>query len=119
MHHIAVDISEPEITTPEAIGQLLVINTQQVQNCSVEVMNVYWVLDGVVAQFVGTAMGNTALDPTTGRPNGKPTDVVIAASLRRIFFATLGHGSSAELSPPDDQCIFKHTALLQVHYQGG
>ncbi len=35
VHDIAVDISESEITTLEAIGQLLVTNTHQVQDRSV------------------------------------------------------------------------------------
>src|SRR6185295_15200023 len=46
LHHMSVNIGKPEITARVTVGELLVIETQQMQNCRVEVVHVNDILDG-------------------------------------------------------------------------
>ena len=65
------------------------------------------VLDGVVAELVGRAVGDAALDAAAGQPHREALDVVVAA-------VALGHRRAAELAAPDDERVVEHAALLQV-----
>ena len=50
--HFARDIGEPEVSTLESIGQLGVIETENVQDCGVQVVDMDAVFDHVESQFV-------------------------------------------------------------------
>ena len=85
---------------------------QQVQHRGVQVVDVDDVLDGVVAELVGGAVGDAALDAAAGQPHREALDVVVAA-------VALGHRRAAELAAPDHERVVEHAALLQVLDQGG
>ena len=70
------------------------------------------VFDGVVAQFVGGAVADAALDAAAGDPHREALDVVIAA-------VALGHRRAAELAAPDHQRVVEHAAFFQVGDQRG
>src|SRR6476661_6557103 len=61
-HHlrdsIALDVGQSEITALESIGQLLVIDAQQLQHGRVQIVDVDRVLDHVVAEVVGLPDGD-------------------------------------------------------------
>ena len=73
----------------------------------VQVVDVDDVLHGGVAEFVGGAVGDAALDAAAGHPDREALDVVVAA-------VALGHRGAAELAAPDDEGVVEHPALLQV-----
>ena len=54
-HELTVDVGEAEVAALEAVGQLRVIEAEEVQHRGVQVVDVDRVLDGVVAEFVGAA----------------------------------------------------------------
>ena len=70
------------------------------------------VLDGVVAELVGRAVGDARLDAAAGQPDRKAVDVVVAA-------VALGHRRAAEFAAPDHQRVVEHAALLEVLDQRG
>ena len=100
-------VGQPEVAALEAVGQPLVVDAEQVQHRGVQVVDVDDVLDGVVAELVGRAVGDAALDAAAGQPDREALDVVVAA-------VALGHRRAAELAAPDDQRVVEHAALLQV-----
>ena len=67
---------------------------------------------GAVAEFVGRAVGDAALDAAAGQPDREALDVMVAA-------VALGHRRPAELAAPDHQRLVEHAALLQVLDQRG
>ena len=54
---VAVDVGQAEVAALEAVGQLGVVEAQQVQDRGLQVVDVDAVLDGVEAELVGLADG--------------------------------------------------------------
>ena len=59
-HHVAGHVGQAEVAALEAVGELRVVDAQQVQHRGVQVVNVDGVFDGGVAQLVGVAVGDAA-----------------------------------------------------------
>ena len=58
-----VDVRETEIASLCSIGQLFVVDPQQMQNCCVQVMDVDRLLGDVVTEIIGFAVNHARLDP--------------------------------------------------------
>ena len=54
--HVAVDVGQAEIAAGVAIGQLLVVEAEQVQDRGVQVVDAGRVLNGLEAEIVGRAV---------------------------------------------------------------
>ena len=52
LHHLAVDIGQPEVAALVAVRQLGVIDAKEMQDCSLEVVDVNGILDDVIAEIV-------------------------------------------------------------------
>src|SRR5262245_17192155 len=87
LHHLAVHVGQAEVAALEAVGQLRVVEAQEVKDRRVQVVDVYLVLDNVEAQLVRGADGLAPLDPAPGQPHGEGVRVVVAAVV-----APLHHG---------------------------
>lgn len=110
---MAMDIGEAEVAAAVAEGELLVVETHQVENGGVQIMDMDLLVNGGEAEFVGGAVGQATLDAAAGHPDAEAVMVVVAS------IASLGGGSSAKFTSPEYQGVFEQTALLQVHEQGG
>ena len=104
LHDMAVDVGEAEVSAGVAVGELFVIETHEVENGGVEVVDVDFVFDGCEAEFVGGAVGHAAFDTATGQPDGEAVVVVVAT------IGTFGDGSPAEFTAPEDESVFKESA---------
>src|ERR1051325_782652 len=94
--NITVDVGEAEVAALETVGELLVIDAEKMEQRGVKVMDVHDVLDGVVAEFVGLAVGNASADAGASHPDGEAFDVMIAA-------IALGHRGAAKFAAPDHE----------------
>ena len=110
---VAEHVGEPEVSAGVAVGELFVVQAEQVQDGGVQVVHVDLVGDGVVAELVGRAVGEARLHAAAGEPDGEALGVVVAP------VAALGEGRSAELAAPPDQRIVEQPARLQVGEQAG
>ena len=97
---LAVDVGEAEVAAAVAEGELLVVEAEQVQDGGVEVVHVDLVLRGLVAEFVGRAMGEAGFHAGAGEPDGEAVRVVVAAG---AFFLRVG-GAAEFAAPPDEAC---------------
>lgn len=61
--NFAVDIGQAEVTALEAIGELLMVDPQTVEDGGVQVMDVNRILDHVVTEVIGLTVGEARLDP--------------------------------------------------------
>src|SRR5262249_27812397 len=75
---VAEHVGESEIAARVAIGQLLVIDSEQMQDRRVQVVDVDLPLDGTVAVLVGRAVRETALDAAARQPGGEAIRIVSA-----------------------------------------
>ena len=79
------------------VGQSFVVDAQQVQHGGVQVVDGDAVDDGLVADLVGLAVADAALDARAGHPGQEAVRVVVAAAV------ALRDGHAAELAAPDHQ----------------
>ena len=56
LDHLAVDVGQAEVAAGVAVGELLVVEAEQVQDRGVQVVDVDLVLDGGEAELVGGAV---------------------------------------------------------------
>ena len=61
LHHLAVHVGQAEVAAGVAVGELLVVEAQQVQDRGVQVVDVDLVLHGLEAELVGGAVDVAAL----------------------------------------------------------
>lgn len=108
-----MNVGKPEWSSLEFKRQLGVIESEEVQQSGVEVVNVDTILDGVEPEFIGRAERQPWLDPATGEPHRKGVRMVVSA-----IVSALHHRRTPELATPDDEGVIQHSALLQVFHQG-
>ena len=98
---------EAEVESLVLVGEELGLNAELVKHGGVEVAHVHHVLLGVVAEFVGVAVRDSAFDSSARHPDGKAFDVVVAS-------IALRHGGASEFSAPDYEGVVEHASLFEV-----
>ena len=76
--NISIEVSQPHVSAPEAVGELFVVEAEEVQHGGVPVVDVDFAGDGFVAVLVGFAVGEAAFDAAAGHPEGVAFVVVVA-----------------------------------------
>ena len=109
MNHMAMHISQAEIATSIAVGELFVIHAKQVQKRGVQIVDVDLVFGGEVAVVICGPVGGACFDPGTGHPHGETFGIVIAA-----IGCALGHGGAAKFASPEHQGVFQETSRFEV-----
>jgi len=109
LYHVAVDIGQAEITPGIAIGQSLVIESQQVKQGGVEIVHVDFVLDRFVPKLIGGTVGETGLQAIASQPGRKSSCIVIASGA-----IILSVGRATEFTAEPDDGILQQSPLLQV-----
>ena len=102
----------------ELEGELFVVDAELMQDRRVEVVDVNWIADDVVAEVVGLAVGDPRLDAAAGHPDREAARVMITAVVRGGQ-VSLAIDRASELAAPDDQRVVEQPAPLQVENQGG
>ena len=99
-------VGQSEIAPLESVGQLLVVDAEQMQDGRVQVVNVHAVLDDGVADVVRLTIRHACLDAATSQPHRERFDMVVAAD-RDADFA---HRRAPELAAPDHEGV--HQAIV-------
>src|SRR5262249_13938876 len=107
------DVGQTEITTLESIRQFLVIQSQQMKQRCLKVVNVDAVADHVVAELTSLAVNVTRLGPAAGKPKREATRMMIAAVVSRREHS-LRIVRATELAAPHDERVVKESTLLEV-----
>ena len=98
LHDVPVHVGEAEVAALVLVGELRVVDAQQVQDRGLQVVDVDGaggelvfggldrvavVVGDVVAVVVGAAVGEAGLDAAAGQPDGEAARVVVAAVVGR------------------------------------
>src|SRR5947208_326903 len=67
-HHASRHVGQPKVAAAVAIGELEVVETEQVQDRGVQVVNVDAILNRFEANLVGLAILNAPFDAAAGEP---------------------------------------------------
>ena len=64
-----MDVSQTVVTALKTIRETLVVEPEQMQDCGVQVVDMYRILCDVEAQFVGGTIRDSAFDTATREPH--------------------------------------------------
>jgi len=106
-----MNIGEPKVAALAAESEAFVVDAKLVQDGRMKVMNMDLVLDGVIAKFIGSTIGQSRFHATTSHPHRKAMRMVIAPPGTTHH---LSDRSSTELATPDDKSVVEKSALLEV-----
>ena len=73
------DVRQPKAAAVIFVGQAFVIHAQQMQNRGMQVVEVDSILHGLVPDFIGVPVTDSAFDATTGQPRAEVVRVMVAA----------------------------------------
>src|SRR6266850_4734277 len=117
-HYFPVHIGQSIMPSLEKVSELLMIETQQVQQRSVEIMDVNLVRHRFVSEIIGRAVTEPAFYAAAGQPNRETARAVVSARVRIVPALTVFfHRRAAEFRAANQQCILKHSTLLEVAEQ--
>jgi hypothetical protein len=78
-HHFAMHIREPEIAACVAVGEFLVVEAEELQDCRVQVVDVDGFFHGLESELVGRSVDVAALHAAAGHPEREAVVVVVAS----------------------------------------
>src|SRR5262245_58647939 len=108
MNNSPGNIRQSEIAARMVIGQLLVVQAEQVQNRGMKIMDVNGLFSDFIAVVVTGAIDEAPFHTAASQPGGKHIRVMAAAG------DTVAVGSAAELGGPDDKCFVEHATSFEV-----
>src|SRR3954452_16990024 len=114
MNYVTVHIRKAKVAARVTVRQLLVVETQQVQEGGVQVVDVDGILHGTEAELVGGAVDLSALDAAAGHPDREAVRVVIASVDLPALRIQLDRGRAPELATPENQRLVEEAALRQI-----
>src|SRR5690348_5123357 len=114
--YLTADIRQTELAALKTVGQLLVINAQNVQDCCLQVVDVDTAFGNIESEIVRAAMHVSGPYASTRHPKGENPAVMVAA-VGRGFRRSLRIGRAPEFTTPDDECILEQSALFQIENQ--
>ena len=85
-------------------AEAFVVETELLENGGVDIADVHWVLEDVVAEVISDTMRDAALDAASRHPHSETLRMVIAAIVGSREFALAVDGA-AEFAAPNDQGI--------------
>src|SRR5260221_7824576 len=106
-----MNVGEPKIAALESIGQPGVVQTKQVEDRRVQIVNVNFVFDGIKSQFICFAVKDAWFDTATGEPDSVAMRMMVAPDLVGFRFA-LHHGRASEFASPDNERFIQQPTFL-------
>ena len=113
--HFSVNIREPEVAARIAVGELLMLDPEQVQYRCVDVVNVYRPLYGQVSIVVEPPVAFAALETSAGHPDRESPRMMVAPGR----LGHLGVRGASKLGGKNNQCVLKHSKGLEVFQKAG
>ena len=104
LYDFSVDVGQADVPATEAVGQLFVVDPEQVQDGCMQIVYLQGIFDRPVAPFVGSTKGNAGLHAASGHPETESVFVVVPT------VAALGERRPSELTGPNYQGFIEQTA---------
>lgn len=111
MDHLTVNVSQAKIATGKAKRESLVVESQQMQDRGMQVVQMNFVLHRVIAVFVGGAVAKPSLYASAGEEHRVALRVMVSA------VAALGGRRASKFATPDNERVLKQSAAFQVVQQ--
>src|SRR5207248_4883201 len=96
----------------ERVGELMGVQSHQVQDGGLEIADGNLPLDDAVTEFIGFAVNQAGFDPGPGHPEGETVRMMIAAKEHGPA-AALAHRRAAEFAAPNHERFVEQTPLFE------
>ena len=100
-YQFPMHIRQPKITALEAKSQFFVIQTEQVKDRRVQIMDMDPVRNWIESEFIGFSYRLARLYAASCQPHRESVDMMVPA----CFFPRFAHGSSAKFTTPNDKRV--------------
>ena len=111
-----MDIGQSVTASLMSVSQTFMIDSEQMQNRSLKIMDMHTILGNVVTMIVRFSVTESWFDSTTSHPDGITTGMMIASKLVSSQ-PPLTIICPSKFARPDNQCVLKHSALFQIFDQ--
>src|SRR5262249_49458023 len=108
-NNIPRHVCQPEVAAVEEIGELFMVDAQNVKDGRVQVIDADPVRDSFMSQFICSPVKRSAFNAPASKPGCERMGIMIAASS-----ALLHQWQPAELPAPDHQRRLQHSPLFEV-----
>ena len=115
--HVTADVCQSQVEAAETNRQAMVVETEEVEERRMEVVDVHSILDRGPAELVGAADHLASLDAAARHPQAERKGMVIASGLLIIAFVIVGEWRTPELAGTYDKRFIKQASLLQISDQ--
>ena len=78
LNNFATDVGQSQVAALRSKRELRMIDSHQMKEGSLDVVDVDLVLDGIKTKFVGRTHALTRVNAAAGKPHGEGIDVVVA-----------------------------------------
>lgn len=95
------------------VRQVVRVKAHLLQDGRMQVLHMHGIFGSNGTEFVGRAMADATLDPTTGHPHGESKRVVVAAGALGVF----GRRLATKLTTPDNECLVEQTGPFQIRQE--
>ena len=108
-----MDVGKAKVAALEAMSQSQMVQAELVQDGSVEIVDVDWVLRDVESEIVRLAVADAPFHPSAGHQHRKTTRMMIAPGHDFVSYV-FAEWRATELATPDYQRFVKHATLLEI-----
>src|SRR5262245_53864113 len=107
MCNVTVHVSQSEVAAAIEVRKPGVVDSQQVQDRGMQIVNVHPVFDRIVAKLVGGTISDATLHAAACHPHAVPIRVMVTT-------VSLGNGCPTKLRSPQNQGVVQETTRLQI-----
>jgi hypothetical protein len=108
MNDMACNVGQSKVATAVAKSEFFVIESEEMQESGVQIINVHTIFDGLVAEVIGSTVMKSSFYPSACHPDGEGMGVVITTE------RALRVGGSSKLASPDHERVLQHAARFEV-----
>ncbi len=113
-NHLPVDVGEAEVAALGTEGELLVVESEQMQEGGLQIVDMDFVVGDGEAEFVRFTVSGSGADPGAGHENGKAVGVMVASEDLACGGPAFAERSAAEFTTPNNQGVVQESAAAQV-----
>lgn len=113
-----MNIGETEVAAGIAISEFFVIESEQVENSGLQIVDMNGIVDHVEAEIVGLTVNVALFETSAGEPHGKGLRMMIASQASAEGGVGFDHGSTAKLPSPEDESIVEQTSTFKILDEG-
>src|SRR5882762_10070071 len=113
-YHLALDVGKAEIPALEPESESFMVETQQMQQCGLKIVDLNLILRDPETQVVRFSKNETLFYSGPGQENGETIGIMVAAQDFASGSPAFTEGGPPKFPAPDHQGVIEQAALAKV-----